>query len=316
MTQEKPPDQPVFGSMSVAPLPTRKMWGNSTCQWKKRYWRVRSATSCSAAARSRVPASAAKFSRTAWVIAVERVSSVLGWTNAAHQASARSFWMRRSGEAASCFGLALLVDVQVFQAVGERVDDRGGALGQDGVGDRDAGLAEQVVLALAFGGVLLLQRRADLAVVAFDRGEGGVGQAFGEQGGGDAEQGVADADVLVEVGQRLAGFQGFQPERDLGQFGGHRVDVYAVDAAADHAAEGLADLGVRGLGFAGFLGGDALGDAAGGGDEEVAGAAGGVADGEVEQRRDLPRRCPCAVASSSRGSRAESSRHSTREVGV
>ena len=42
MTQEKPPDQPVAGSMSVAPLPTRKMWGNSTCQWKKRYWRVRS----------------------------------------------------------------------------------------------------------------------------------------------------------------------------------------------------------------------------------------------------------------------------------
>ena len=42
MTQEKPPAQPVAGSMSVAPLPTRKMWGNSTCQWKKRYWRVRS----------------------------------------------------------------------------------------------------------------------------------------------------------------------------------------------------------------------------------------------------------------------------------
>ena len=41
MTQEKPPAQPVAGSMSVAPLPTRKMWGNSTCQWKKRYWRVR-----------------------------------------------------------------------------------------------------------------------------------------------------------------------------------------------------------------------------------------------------------------------------------
>ena len=25
-----------------APLPTRKMCGNSTCQWKNRYWRVRS----------------------------------------------------------------------------------------------------------------------------------------------------------------------------------------------------------------------------------------------------------------------------------
>ena len=55
MTQEKPPAQPVAGSMSVAPLPTRKMCGNSTCQWKKRYWRVRSVTSSSAAARSSVP---------------------------------------------------------------------------------------------------------------------------------------------------------------------------------------------------------------------------------------------------------------------
>ena len=44
-------------------------------------------------------------------------------------------------------GLALLVDVQVFQAVGQRAGDLGGPLGQDGVGDRDAGLAEQVVLA-------------------------------------------------------------------------------------------------------------------------------------------------------------------------
>ena len=138
----------------------------------------------------------------------------------------------------------------------------------------------------AFGGVLLLQGGADLAVVAFDRGEGGVGQAFGEQGGGDAEEGVADADVLVQVGQGLAGFQGFQPERDLGQFGGHGVDVDAVDAAADHAAQRGPHDRVGWFGVAGFLGGDPLGDPAGGGDEEVPGAAGGVADGEAEQRRD------------------------------
>ena len=112
------------------------------------------------------------------------------------------------------------------------------------------------------------------------------GQAFGQQRGGDAEQGVADADVLVEVGQRLAGFQRFQPERDLGQFGGHGVDVDAVDAAADDSAQRCPDHGVGRLGLAGFLGGDALGDPAGGGDEEVAGAAGGVADGDVQQRRD------------------------------
>ena len=106
--------------------------------------------------------------------------------------------------------------MEVFQALGEGAGDLGGALGQGGVGNGDTRRAEQVVLALAFDGVLLLQGGADLAVVAFDRGEGGVGQAFGEQSGGDAEEGVADADVLVQVGQRLAGFQGFQPEGDLG----------------------------------------------------------------------------------------------------
>src|SRR3984885_11317476 len=100
ITQEKPSDQPVFGSMSAELLPTRKIWGNSTCQWKKRYWRVSSATRSSAAARFSELSSAPKFSRTAWVMAVERVASVLGWTKAAHQASARSFWMRRSGDAA------------------------------------------------------------------------------------------------------------------------------------------------------------------------------------------------------------------------
>ena len=69
--------------------------------------------------------------------------------------------------------------MQVFQAVGQGLDDLVGSLGQDGVRDRDAGLAEQVVLALAFAGVLLLQGRGDLAVVALDRGEGRVGQTIG-----------------------------------------------------------------------------------------------------------------------------------------
>ena len=72
------------------------------------------------------------------------------------------------------------MDVQVFQAVGERVGDLDGSFGQDGVGDGDAGLAEQVVLALiTFGGVLLFQGCGYLAVVAFDRGEGRVREAFG-----------------------------------------------------------------------------------------------------------------------------------------
>ena len=90
------------------------------------------------------------------MIAVERVAVVFGWTNAAHQASASSFWLAQFGGRGEFLGLALLVDVQVLEAVGQRAGDRGGALGEDRVGDRDAGLAEQVVLARALPGVLLL----------------------------------------------------------------------------------------------------------------------------------------------------------------
>ena len=72
-----------------------------------------------------VPASSANCSRTAWVIAVERVSSVLGWTKAAHQASASSFWVRQFGGGGEFLRLALLVDVQVFEAVGHFAGDLG-----------------------------------------------------------------------------------------------------------------------------------------------------------------------------------------------
>ena len=55
-----------------------------------------------------------------------------------------------------------------------------GSFGQDGVGDGDARLAEQVVLALiTLGGVLLFEGCGYLAVVAFNRGKGRVGEAFG-----------------------------------------------------------------------------------------------------------------------------------------
>ena len=55
---------------------------------------------------------------------------------------------------------------------------------------------------------------------------------------------------------------------------------------ADDTAQRGPHSRIRWLGFAGFLGGNPLGDTAGGSDKEVAGATGGVADGKVEQRRD------------------------------
>ena len=109
------------------------------CQWKKRYWRVRSWTISSPAAGSECPLSAPNASRIAWVIAVARVTAALGWTNAAHQASASVSGARYSG-LSELQGLALLMDVQAFEAVRQFADDLVGAPGQLRVGDRDAGL--------------------------------------------------------------------------------------------------------------------------------------------------------------------------------
>ncbi len=62
---------------------------------------------------------------------------------------------------------------------------------------------------------------------------------------------------------------------------------------------------------------EAVGDAAGSGDEEVAGAAGGVADGEVEDRGFGGLGVlPATQASSSTGSRLGSSRQSMSGAGV
>ena len=154
-------------------------------------------------------------------MAVARVSSVLGWTKAAHQASASSFWTAAFGRLGELLGLRCWWMCRSSRLSGSVRVIVGRALGQDRFVTGMPDWAEQVVLALRVRRVLLLQGRADLAVVAFDRGEGRVGQAFGEQRGSDAEEGVADADVLVQVRQRLAGLQGFHPERDLRQLCGH-----------------------------------------------------------------------------------------------
>ena len=62
----------------------------------------------------------------------------------------------------------------------------------------------------------------------------------GQQRGSGAEQGVADLDVVVEEGQRLAGCHGLEPQADLGEVGGHRVEVDAVDAAGHDVVHGVA----------------------------------------------------------------------------
>jgi len=138
-------------------------------------------------------------------------------------------------------------------------------------------------LAVAFFLVSLLEFGADLLVIALDGLEGVVGDAALHQGRGGSEQAVAAADVMFQEGQRPAGLQGLQPEVDFAQFHGHGVDVHAVDAPADHVAQGVLDGFGCGFVLAGADGGESLGDAVGGGDEEVAAAAGGVADFDRKQ---------------------------------
>ena len=101
--------------------------------------------------------------------------------------------------------------------------------------------------------------------------------------GRGAEEAVA-ARLWSRNGQRLARLEGLEPEADLAQLDGHRVDVDAVEAAADDVAQRGSDGRRRGLLVAGADGGQALGDPVGGGDEEVAGAARRVDDRQREDR--------------------------------
>ena len=84
--------------------------------------------------------------------------------------------------------------------------------------------------------------------------------------------------MVVEEGEWLAGFHGFEPKGKLAQLDRHWVDVHAVDAAANDIAQSVAQGGGRRFVFAGADGGEASGDAVGGSDQEVPGAAGFVAD--------------------------------------
>ena len=134
-----------------------------------------------------------------------------------------------------------------------------------------------------------------------------------QQCGRRPEQAVAHLDVVVEERERLARLQGLHPEADLAQLDRHRVEVHAVDATADDVALGVLDRAQARLVVARAEPGQLLGHPLGRGDQEVAAAAGRVADLQVEQGLFGLR---LARASRTTGSRAESSRQLINEVGV
>ena len=133
--------------------------------------------------------------------------------------------------------------------------------------------------------VHLLESAANLLVVAFDGRERLIGDSFGKQRGRGAEQAVADADVVIEEGERLAGFDGFKPQADAAEFGGHGVDVHSIEAVADDIAQGALVVERGGFAFALCLGahlGQMLGQPVRRANQEVAGADGRIADLESE----------------------------------
>jgi hypothetical protein len=130
---------------------------------------------------------------------------------------------------------------------------------------------------------LVLASFAHLFVVAAQGLEGVFGNAALQRlQVGQPQQGVAHLQVVVQKAQRAAFFKAFQPQGGARQLDGHGVAVHAKNAAAHHFAQGVA----VGLGGDGAFGraqlGQLFGQAAGGGQQKVAAAAGGVdhADGQ------------------------------------
>ena len=137
---------------------------------------------------------------------------------------------------------------------------------------------------VAFGLVALAPLRGNLLVVTGQGFEGLVGHALVEFLAADeADDGVAALDVMVEEIERLAGIVRLQPKGDFAEFDGERVEVNAVDTFADGVAQRGAVGGRRRLLFARADGGQFGGDAAGGGEKNVAGAAGDVGDSQAQK---------------------------------
>ena len=173
----------------------------------------------------------------------------------------------------------------VFGGVGAQGFERLQGL-QAGIG----GKGQQLLAALHVFGQLFEggsvgfgQGFAHLLVVAAQGFEGVFGDAaFQRLQVAQAQQGVAHLQVVVQKTQRAAFFKAFQPQGGARQLHRHGVAVHAKDAAAHHFAQGVA----VGLGGDGTFGraqlGQLFGQAAGGGQQEVAAATGGVdhADGQ------------------------------------
>src|ERR1039458_450933 len=131
--------------------------------------------------------------------------------------------------------------------------------------------------------VHLFESTANLRVVSFDGRECLIGDSFGQQCGRGSEQAVADADMVIEEGERLAGFDSLKPKTDATEFSGHWVGVHTIEAVSDDIAQGMLVIERGGLAFALRLGthlSAMLGESVRRPHEEVAGANSRIADFE------------------------------------
>lgn len=221
-----------------------------------------------------------------------------------------------------------LLAADLGEGAGRGAGDEAHCVCENGVGDTGLRLhAEKADIALPLHLIFPEQRPGPRLVVPLGLLERLVGDAARHQRWGGPDQTVAVPDVRVEEAERHAGLHGLHPQGDLGQLDCHRVEVHPIEAEGGDLVQRVA-YGIDGrLGVLLPYGRDPLGDAPGGGDQEVAGAAGRVADGEGEELvddvlgrvGDLLVGClllPRLTAASITGSSVESSTVSMRAAGV
>jgi len=85
--------------------------------------------------------------------------------------------------------------------------------------------------------IQLLQGRAELLVVPLDGIEGLIRKPSGNELWRSPQQAVPNSNVVVQEGEGLPWFQGFEPETHAAQLGGHGIHVHPVEASADHISQ-------------------------------------------------------------------------------
>ena len=150
-----------------------------------------------------------------------------------------------TGGVLSAFVGEVFADPDVEQAFEGGEGVVGSAIGGTGFGDLGGGdVGEGTDTAHEFGGV---EEVAELA--APEGATEGVLHIFDVA----ADEGVASFHVVVEEGKGRTEGETVEPEADFGQFDGHGVEVYAVDAAFQDLAFEQVDVGELAYVYGDFL---------------------------------------------------------------